>query len=50
MCPICIATAAWLATGATATGGVAAVTISKLRAASGGREAPPPPRSKENRS
>jgi hypothetical protein len=31
MCPVCIATAAWIAAGATSTGGVSALVLSKFR-------------------
>jgi len=31
MCPACIATAAWIATGVTSTGGISAIVVSKLR-------------------
>jgi hypothetical protein len=32
MCPMCIATVAWITAGATSTGGVAAVVVSRFRA------------------
>jgi hypothetical protein len=31
MCPVCIATAAWIAAGATSTGGISALVVSTLR-------------------
>ena len=31
MCPVCIATAAWIAASATSTGGVSALLVKKLR-------------------
>ena len=31
MCPVCIATAAWIAAGATSTGGISALVVSRLR-------------------
>jgi hypothetical protein len=31
MCPVCIATAAWFAAGATSTGGISALVVSRLR-------------------
>ena len=31
MCPLCIATAAWIVAGATSTGGVSALAVSRLR-------------------
>jgi hypothetical protein len=31
MCPVCIATAAWIAASATSTGGVSALVVKKLR-------------------
>jgi hypothetical protein len=31
MCPICIATAAWIAAGATSTGGISALVVRRFR-------------------
>ena len=31
MCPVCIATMAWIAAGVTSTGGIAAVVVSRVR-------------------
>jgi hypothetical protein len=31
MCPVCLATIAWVAAGATSTGGLSALVVSKLR-------------------
>jgi hypothetical protein len=31
MCPLCIATVAWIAAGTTSTGGITALTLSKFR-------------------
>jgi hypothetical protein len=31
MCPVCIATAAWIAAGAGSTGGISALVVSRLR-------------------
>jgi hypothetical protein len=31
MCPVCLATIAWIAAGATSTGGISALVVSRLR-------------------
>jgi hypothetical protein len=31
MCPVCIATVAWIAAGATSTGGISALVVGRLR-------------------
>ena len=31
MCPVCIATATWIAAGATSTGGISALVVSRFR-------------------
>lgn len=31
MCPLCLATVAWIAAGITSTGGISAVTVKRLR-------------------
>jgi hypothetical protein len=50
MCPVCIATAAWFATGATSAGGLTALAIRKLRAKNGAQATPPQLPSQEDRS
>jgi hypothetical protein len=50
MCPVCIATAAWIATGATSAGGLATLAIRKLRARDSAQATPPQLQSKEDRS
>jgi hypothetical protein len=53
MCPVCIATAAYLATGATSVGGLTALAVSAIRTPRAKNRAhgnPPQHRSKEDRS
>jgi hypothetical protein len=48
MCPVCLATAAWIAAASLSTGGVAALTIKKLCAKDGAHEFPTQPVNKED--